>query len=381
MTMKKILLFSLCLATLLNACAQNEKKYKITGKIGDYNTPAKIYLQYIENDEVITQSSDLKKGRFSFSGTIKFPSSGRLVIIPDGSPISDEKAYDNLLPLMVDNEEFNVDSQDSLQKAVISGSLINKDMDALNKQLKDISLKLDSVAQEYYNTPPEKQQNEEYTSSVMREYDTLKEKFPEIYRNYINTHPDSHLSLIILKQFGPQGFSPDEMEVLYHSLSSSVQNSDEGKLFAKTILSQKKTTIGSIAPDFTQNDTNGNPVSLSEFRGKYLLIDFWASWCGPCRKENPNVVAAYNKYKDKNFEILGVSLDNPGKKEAWLNAIRADGLTWTQVSDLKGWQNAVAVQYNVQSIPQNFLLDPNGVIIAKNLRGEELSQRLESILK
>jgi peroxiredoxin len=150
-------------------------------------------------------------------------------------------------------------------------------------------------------------------------------------------------------------------------------------------LSQKKqqsndsrtATVGKVIPDFQQADPNGKMVSIQSFRGQYVLIDFWASWCGPCRQENPNVVKAYNRFKDKGFTVLGISLDK--SKEPWLEAVRKDKLTWTQVSDLKFWSNAVAQQFGINSIPQNFLIDPNGIVIDKNLRGAALEDRLEQL--
>jgi peroxiredoxin len=183
------------------------------------------------------------------------------------------------------------------------------------------------------------------------------------------------------RNFAGWDINPSEVEPLFLTLSESARNSQAGLEMAARIEKAKQVGIGSVAPDFTQNDTLGIPVALSSFRGKYLLIDFWASWCGPCRQENPNVVAAWQKYKDKGFDVLGVSLDQPTGKERWMKAIHDDKLTWTQLSDLKYWKNEVAVSYGIQAIPQNYLLDPNGVIIGKNLRGEALQSKLASLFK
>jgi peroxiredoxin len=170
-----------------------------------------------------------------------------------------------------------------------------------------------------------------------------------------------------------------EVDNLYQSLDEKVKKSYYGKKLVEMANQMKGTSIGQPAPAFTLNDVNGKPVDLASFKGKITLIDFWASWCGPCRAENPNVVKAFNAYKGKGFTVLGVSLDD--NKNKWLDAIKKDGLAWTQVSDLKGWYNVVAVQFGIQSIPANYLIDPNGVIIGKDLRGADLEAALAAKLK
>jgi peroxiredoxin len=187
--------------------------------------------------------------------------------------------------------------------------------------------------------------------------------------------------MFVFRQFAGYDINADIAEPVFLSLAEKLRNGPAGKEMAERIEVAKKTGVGRMAMDFTQNDTLGNPVSLSSFKGKYVLIDFWASWCGPCRQENPNVVKAFNNYKDKGFTVLGVSLDQPNAKDKWMKAIHDDNLTWTQVSDLKFWKNEVAVQYGIQAIPQNFLIDPQGKIIGKNLRGEGLNKKLEELFK
>lgn len=167
-------------------------------------------------------------------------------------------------------------------------------------------------------------------------------------------------------------------KALYEALSADIRNTPKGLEIAKLIESEA-VKEGGIAPDFTQEDVDGKPFQFSSIKGKYVLIDFWASWCVPCRKENPNVVKAYQKYKEKNFEIVGISLDT--QRESWIKAIADDKLEWINVSDLKGWKNEVSMDYGIKAVPSNFLVDPEGKIIGVNLRGEDLEKKLAEILE
>lgn len=195
---------------------------------------------------------------------------------------------------------------------------------------------------------------------------------------FIKLHPDAFASLYLLNR-SITTIPEEKAKAYYAALAPAYKQTSFAKNIVKSIAAKSLTAVGKPAPDFTQPDTLGNSVKLSDFQGKYVLLDFWASWCVPCREENPNLVNAYRKYHEKGFTVLSVSLDQPGKRSAWLSAVHHDGLTWTQVSDLQFWGNAAAKLYGIQSIPQNFLIDKEGKIIAVNIKGDELNKKLASL--
>jgi peroxiredoxin len=223
-----------------------------------------------------------------------------------------------------------------------------------------------------------KTENERKREELMVKYDSLVKRVGNEVDVFVGTHTKSYVSPFLLYITAQLLDDPMVMEKRFNLLAENVRGSQIGKSLSEFIAFNKVGAVGTDALDFTQQDPEGKQVSLSSFRGKYVLVDFWASWCKPCRMENPNVVKAFNKFNNKNFTVFGVSLDK--EKDAWVKAIKSDGLSWPQVSDLQFWNNSAAVLYHVQGIPQNFLIDPNGKIVGRNLRGEDLESKLCELL-
>ncbi|GAA4332849.1 TlpA disulfide reductase family protein [Mucilaginibacter gynuensis] len=383
--MKKIFFYIAAFVPALSM-AQTAQPFTIDAKIGKLNTPAKAFLAYRVGGTNITDSATISNGAFKFSGTVAEPANATLFIdykgvgfakyvqqnFPDGGPSKTADA----LTFFVEKGTINIAGADSAKKAVVTGSPVNDDNKKLITLLKPVNDKAQKLMAENKAATDVQKQSADFQNAMQAKFKVLQDEQKNVLRAFIKANPNSYMSLLALGSLGGPSPNPAEIEPVFNSLAQNIQETNLGKSLKSSLTVLKGVSVGSIAPDFTQADVDGKDVSLSSFKGKYVLLDFWASWCGPCRMENPNVVKAYNKYKDKNFTVLGVSLDNENGKSAWLAAIKKDGLTWTQVSDLRYWNNEVAQLYAVQSIPQNFLIDPTGRIIARDLRGADLEAKL-----
>lgn len=365
------------LLTVFSVSAQ-EKVFIIKGSLPVSTKKYSILLSWNngnDGDEV-----KVVNGKFSIKGTITKPGIANLMlqeISAKKRPFNRLEFEQNSTSLFIDTGVITVSTKTFLWDAEIKGSAVVNEYQNYQQRIKPL-LRLESRFGEVYDHY-QKQNKKQAAVKVFDLYAGMQDLYYDEQFAFVKEYPSSLVSLYLTQEAVGNEMDAAKGEPMFVMLSPALQNSEEGKQLKERITIGKKTMVGVKAIDFSQPDMNGKMISLSSFKGKYVLVDFWASWCGPCRAESPNLVNAYSKYKEKNFEIFGVSLDQ--SKDKWLKAVNDDQYTWTQVSEVKGWETAVALEYGIEGIPFNILVDPNGYIVARNLRGEALEKKLKEIIK
>ncbi|WP_160070317.1 TlpA disulfide reductase family protein [Sphingobacterium bovisgrunnientis] len=352
---------------------QSTLKFNFEGK----KPSGKVYIKYNLYGPNLVDSLIIDKPTAEFSINVNQPTQVTIAYSKDTN-VTKKTVLSDERTIYVEKGTANISINDSIKTASITGMPINDKYEKYINHIKPSEVLFEEIRKEYDALSPEQKSDLAFTKPIFAKQDEINILRKDLVSQFIKENPTSLFSIHGLRGIHHM-LLPDDFDTLFNTLSTEVQNSSVGNLVNEYLKSALIAGVGKIAPDFTQNDVNDKPVKLSDFRGQYVLLDFWASWCGPCRADNPKLVKAYQRYKDKGFTILGVSLDSPNGKNAWLKAIADDKLEWTNVSDLKGWKNEASTLYRVKAVPQNYLIDPNGRIIAVNLRGYKLDEKLQEI--
>jgi peroxiredoxin len=362
--MKSFLILIAGLTGLANAQVVKPAGFTITGHVKGVADKSAVFVTDANKSTDTLAKTTVKNGAFILKGQVPEPNLYELNF----------KSVEKKAVLFIGNDNVKVEgSVDDLGKLKVTGSPSHDDFMRFQQTFNTYFQQLNAMSK-LANSP----EGVTKRDSIGEAYNAVAGVIENKIDSFILERKSSYVSPFVLVVTNQLTNDPLLLERRYLSLSSAVQGSMFGKYVREQIDNGKIGAVGTEAMDFTQSDTAGNPVTLSSFKGKYVLVDFWASWCQPCRMENPNVLAAYGKFKAKNFTVLGVSLDRA--RDPWIKAIHDDRLEWAQVSDLKFWNNEAALKYRIQQIPQNFLVDPEGKIIGKNLRGPELEARLCALL-
>lgn len=376
--MKSVLLIGALLG-MANACNRSASPtgaaagtgYQLDGQLTNAPAGTKVYLAELGENQFISRDTATtdEKGNFSLQGTV-----------PEASVYQVKLDDANQLLVVLGNGsriKLSGDARSLADNYTVQGSKDSELMQQLSRIMQASRAGMGKLEQRY--TRAAQANRTDSLQAIQKVASAMQQQNAAAIKQLVRQNPNSVVSAFVVGNL----INPDEQFSFADSMATEFRKTLPDSRYTKALAAKldplRSTAVGVVAPEIRLAAPDGKDVALSSLRGKYVLIDFWASWCGPCRQENPNVVKMYNKYKGKGFEIYSVSFDQDRAK--WLKAIASDQLTWTQVSDLKGWESAAGQAYGVKSIPQTVLLDPQGRIIAKNLRGPQLEEELALLLK
>ena len=373
----KIIIVALLL--LPASFCQAQDKFEISGQLSKAGKDKMVMLSYKNSEGKDAKDSALvKNGKFLISGTTAFGNKAYLTLVPVKKDTTRRGGQSDYQEFYLEKGKYKVTGTDSLAKAGITGTQAQKDFLLWTSKSQALLTQFREITQRFTKVYYAKVKDTVAIKKIQAEARPVHAKIEAALDSFIFSHPDSYVALDLIASEKTAVIDPEVFGAYYNPLSKRVLASFTGQKLTAKFEKAKKISIGKTV-DFTQTDDKGNEFKLSSLKGKYVLVDFWASWCVPCRAENPHLLKAYNQLKDKGFEIVGISLDET--KAAWLNAVKHDGMPWIQVSDLKGFKSEIAVQYGISAIPQNFLINPQGAIIAKNLRGEDVNEKIAAFIK
>ena len=371
--MKKIFL-SLLLQIPVLVFAQNT--FSLKGQFTNLPASKTIYLIHVEDQGEKLDSAKVTNGKFEFNISLASPTLAILLLDHTGTDLTSRNSPKDFYRFFIEAGNATLSTTDSISKAKLNGLEIFNVHQQLLSSSAPIEEQLVALNKEFLSYPEDKRRDPKFTKGFQDRYEALLAQRKEAIAAFILKNPSSYVSLYSLNgDLATEDMSVDLVERTYNVLSDDLKKTALANAILTKLNLAKRTSIGVQAADFEAKTPAQIPIKLSNFKGQYVLIDFWASWCGPCRQENPNVVAAYETFKDKNFTVLGVSIDE--KEDAWVKAVKQDGLVWTQLLDRT---SEIANMYGINAIPKNFLVDPSGKIIAKNLRGAELMATLQEVL-
>lgn len=368
-----LVLAIICLQGRDSFAQKKNKGYEIYGDLRSIPDASVIYLSIAS----FTDSAAVVNGKFMLKGYIREPGRASLVLKHRNQVMSKffsikKDSYN----LFLENSKMTFTAKDSLSDATVHGNRFHDEYLAYSASLSKIYDKMRPLNMSYYKY--ERQNNITLMKELRYKLDSLGAIEFAYVTGYVRKHPGSPVSLFAVMQFAKPIANPPDYPAAFLLLNKSLQETESGRQLQKRIADENAFKTGDLMPDFSQPDTLGKIVHLHDFKGKYVFVDFWASWCGPCRLESPNVKRSFLKYKNKGFVVISVSID--GSKESWLKAIKDDGIQeFVQVSDLKGHKNEAAQLLKIKSVPQNFLIGPSGKILGKNLHGLELQDMMERI--